>query len=696
MPYTYASAITDLMDYLELGKGDIQEIESTRGRGFVCKINNEDVVIFAYPISCKANNTQNFFDTRDSGADERKATWDYARYNNLKYFCLAVNTEQERYKNYILSLESSEEDIRKVSYRRHDSNPNATGTQVNIPNDFIPSGWFRRIRTPKGFVISAVHRQYAKEYLKYFDNRPYYHDDNDPEGSGELEERVREELPFEQSKECARRIVDIIYDIDQMRRISGKFENDEKNVKIKTTELGGNYLCYMFAKPSSEKYNENIEGKTWVFTDKEYNIAIGDLREVCRLTTEWESTDMDPAKNGNYLRALMAVVNECYSDIIKIYEEDGKWYLERLKKEFKLGCLPETIDSSIRARFVNSLLAKPFVILTGNSGTGKTRIAKQISEYLETEDENREKNWLIVPVGADWTDNSRVLGYYNPLANNGKGKYEKTSILRLIERANAHPDVPYFLILDEMNLSHVERYFSDFLSHMETPDNPFEIAGYTENNDSDGNDSTAAGDVVTGRIDYPANLFVIGTVNIDETTYMFSPKVLDRANVIEFKPEQKDVMDLFKGSVRHAKIIPANNGTAESFLELAKEIRDGASDLDAGQMETISNVFDEIYSITAKYGFEFAYRTVIEIRRYISSALKLADSPENFDLNCAIDEQLLQKVLPKIHGNRKEIGNMLDELKTVCNRTDRNLPLSSAKIEQMKGKLDAVQYASFI
>ena len=177
---------------------------------------------------------------------------------------------------------------------------------------------------------------------------------------------------------------------------------------------------------------------------------------------------------------------------------------------------------------ITSLLAKPFVILTGNSGTGKTRISKQFAEYLEVIDINGEKNWLIVPVGADWTDNARVLGFYNPLADNGVGKYEKTGIIKLIERANDNPEIPYFLLLDEMNLSHVERYFSDFLSHMETPDNPFEIDGYRNKDDEDES---------TGKLPYPENLFVIGTVNIDETTYMFSPKVLDRANVIEFKPD---------------------------------------------------------------------------------------------------------------------------------------------------------------
>ena len=319
------------------------------------------------------------------------------------------------------------------------------------------------------------------------------------------------------------------------------------------------------------------------------------------MSAEWVSSELGTGgDNNNYLLALIGIVNKYYSSFLKIYKESDKWYLEYLNKDFSLNSLPQDFDSSYVKRFVRSLLAKPFVILTGNSGAGKTRIAKQFSEYLETEDENKEKNWLIVPVGADWTDNSRVMGYYNPLADNGKGKYEKTGILRLIERANAHPDVPYFLILDEMNLSHVERYFSDFLSHMETPDSPFEIVGYDDSDDQD-DTAAAARDEIIGRVAYPANLFVVGTVNIDETTYMFSPKVLDRANVIEFRPKQKDVMDLFNGSVRYSKVSPANDGTAESFLSLAKAIRDGESDLDAGRMEDVSKVFDEVYRITAKY-----------------------------------------------------------------------------------------------
>lgn len=494
-------------------------------------------------------------------------------------------------------------------------------------------------------------------------------------------------------KDCAKVIVDSIYKIDKFERIRERFAVMDQNIKIDTSNTdgllpNGNWLRYMFARPSSGMYApEASDEKSRVF-ETEYSLTVDGEELKCKLTTEWVGSEVtEGAQGNNYLQALIKLVNKYYSDVIEIKEESGEYYLYFLKQEFLIEDLPDAFDSVFSRRYITSLLAKPFVILTGNSGTGKTRISKQFAEYLEVIDTNGEKNWLIVPVGADWTDNARVLGFYNPLAENGVGRYEKTGILKLIERANNNPEIPYFLILDEMNLSHVERYFSDFLSHMETPDNPFELDGYKNSDDEVES---------TGRLPYPDNLFVIGTVNIDETTYMFSPKVLDRANVVEFKPDKDDVLNMFNASGQQVKITPAKSGVAEAFLRLAKEIRSGESGLDDGQMAEVKEVFTSIYDIVEKNGYEFAYRTVREIRQYLSAAFRLSGHWTDQERYCAMDEQLLQKVLPKIHGNRKEIGNMLEELEKVCRQDGKELKLSAKKIEQMKGKLAAVQYASFI
>lgn len=347
---------------------------------------------------------------------------------------------------------------------------------------------------------------------------------------------------------------------------------------------------------------------------------------------------------------------------------------------FTLSTLDPIFTTPYALRFITSLLAKPFVILSGNSGTGKTRIAKEFAEYLQVTDEAGRKNWELVPVGADWTDNTEVLGYYDPLGgDDGKGTYRASRILQLLVRANAHPTVPYFLILDEMNLSHVERYFSDFLSHMETEGNPFVLEGFGK------------------EVLYPQNLFVVGTVNMDETTYMFSPKVLDRANVIEFKPAEEDVLGLFKEGPKQKPVDKAPRGLAEGFLQLALTVRQDEL-VEGLDYDRIQAVFRDVYEITDRAGFAFAFRTVKEICRYVAASYALSEMPlEKFNegkLMTVVDEQLFQKVLPKVYGNKKEIGGLIRDLQDLCGREE--LPLSRQKLASMKGKLDAVQFASFM
>ena len=178
----------------------------------------------------------------------------------------------------------------------------------------------------------------------------------------------------------------------------------------------------------------------------------------------------------------------------------------------------------LTTRFISSLLTKPFVILTGLSGSGKTKLAQAFTRWI-CQDENQ---YCVVPVGADWTNREPLLGYPNALKPDEYVKPDN-GVLDLIIRANKNSSLPYFLILDEMNLSHVERYFADFLSVMESNE---EIPLFAEG---------AVNNGVPAKLNLSDNLFIIGTVNIDETTYMFSPKVLDRANTIEFRVNEDEI-----------------------------------------------------------------------------------------------------------------------------------------------------------
>lgn len=546
----------------------------------------------------------------------------------------------------------------------------------------------------KKIAVPDASSAYIGNLIYYLAKRPDLYDRLEKEVTFQIGNAGNAKKLSRITKDCARQIIDVIYNIDKFEKIKSLLDINEKNVKVNISRTGGllpagNFLRYLFARPNSDLYAGDSD-KARVFVDKEYTISFETENVECRLTTEWVDSELVEGGNGNYLKALIAIVNEYYKENIEIKTILGERYLYMIKEKFEFKDLPEVLKTDFARRYITSLLAKPFVILTGNSGTGKTRISKQFAEYLEWESDEGKKNWVIIPVGADWTDNTKILGYYNPLAEDGNGKYEKTKIVELIEEANRHKEIPYFVILDEMNLSHVERYFSDFLSHMETPDTPFELEGYTR------------------RLDYPENMFVVGTVNIDETTYMFSPKVLDRANVIEFKPQKEDVFKVFSAAGTVGKMVPVNDGSAQAFLKLAKEIRTGKfavdedlthyytdvdGDFTGSNLDYVEGVFSDIYEIVQKYDFEFAFRTVKEIRNYIAAAYELLEKTE-FNLNQIIDEQLLQKILPKIHGNKKEIGQMLEELTGLCDKY--SLVLSKKKIEQMKGKLAKVQYASFI
>ena len=177
MPYTTRDATRTLFGYLGLNETEVEFIPETSNRAFIFNLPNEDrCVIFIYPISRKVDNTKNFFDTRDSGARERGVAWNYALENGLKYFCIAVHDQFERYTDYAFSLECNEQRIAQVA-GTVDVRRNGSGTQVVIPSDFIPSKPFERIKTRFGFYIGVAHKDFLVNYLESYDNRPYMEQD---------------------------------------------------------------------------------------------------------------------------------------------------------------------------------------------------------------------------------------------------------------------------------------------------------------------------------------------------------------------------------------------------------------------------------------------------------------------------------------------------------------------------------------
>jgi len=277
--------------------------------------------------------------------------------------------------------------------------------------------------------------------------------------------------------------------------------------------------------------------------------------------------------------------------------------------------------------------------------------------------------YAVVPVGADWTDNRNVVGYVNYLRKDTAGNpiYQATPVLELLLRATADPAHPYFLILDEMNLSHVERYFSDFLSAMESK-KPIPL--HQEEHAL----RAPSGAVVEREIAFPENLFVIGTVNVDETTYMFSPKVLDRANVLEFRIGTEQAKDFLADSGKQVATTTPAPGAQLAFLDLSRRARGLAGPSLAGPGEaalvecrqSLQGFFDLLH----RSRLEFAFRTIAEITRYLHVDFEFAAPKSEWRWQDCMDAQVLQKILPKLHGSRRRLEAILVALATYCEKRD--------------------------
>ncbi len=317
--------------------------------------------------------------------------------------------------------------------------------------------------------------------------------------------------------------------------------------------------------------------------------------------------------------------------------------------------------------FLLALKVKPFVILTGNSGTGKTKLAQLYGQYLS----KGKERYLVVPVGANWTEKRHIFGYLNIMT----GEYQSTPALDFIIRASEDPENPYLLILDEMNLSHVERYFADFLSAIESGE-PVPL----HNSECE----------IPESIKIPGNLLVVGTVNVDETTYMFSPKVLDRANTIEFEttPPGEYLNGWEEGKPRgDLKFLEDPLNHHEPRIE------DMRSDLEFVWDSLVSEL-QFFHTALREPGFEFGFRVTEEVLRFMHAAWIYSGRPNPWpDWERYMDAQIKQKILPKIHGPERLLKGTLDKLRDHCRD---KYPASERKLTEMIETLKAQRYVSFI
>lgn len=374
--------------------------------------------------------------------------------------------------------------------------------------------------------------------------------------------------------------------------------------------------------------------------------------------------------------------------------------------------------------YITALRTKPFMLLAGISGTGKSRIVRKLAQASITEDiqklyvpksiENGFKRWELhkpanfelLQVKPNWHNSLEVVGYKS---NIGGAHYEFTPFVEFVVRAWKHQDVPFFLCLDEMNLAPVEQYFAEFLSAIESRSiengeyetdpiiKPFmnfgeevctqminHLVGKVDASNviPDSIEAKLVERFKTKGLTLPKNLFVLGTVNMDETTFSFSRKVLDRAMSIVMNDVEYD--KFFTGETENDM---AEFDDRTKSLLINRPIRGlEAEDNDAEVVEQYLTAVNEKLNNTP---FKLGYRAANEALLYVSAAHHFDGS---VDVNSALDEFTLMKILSRIEGDKRSIGNLLQELLQVINES---YPASNKKLVQMAETLQNKQFVSY-
>jgi len=320
-------------------------------------------------------------------------------------------------------------------------------------------------------------------------------------------------------------------------------------------------------------------------------------------------------------------------------------------------------DETLRNYHI-SLKTRPFVILAGLSGTGKSKLSQLYAEALGHT--TKDDRYLRVAVRPSWNDDRYLLGYLNTIT----GDYIAEPALDFIIQAERDRENLYFFCLDEMNLAHVEYYFSQFLSALEEEETadrriPLFSRSLAASMEDEGREIGYEREVII-----PPNLLFTGTINVDETTQPLSDKVIDRANTIEFFE-----VDLEK--------VPPRRPTPEvTRVPAATWHGYRASTPDTSYREHVV----AISKILNKVGLGLGYRVLREIEMYLANSRGLLEPDVAFDL------QIKQRILPRVRGSLA----LRDTLKgLIAFMHEHDLPRSEVRLEEMAQRLTRDGYTSF-
>lgn len=336
------------------------------------------------------------------------------------------------------------------------------------------------------------------------------------------------------------------------------------------------------------------------------------------------------------------------------------------------------LQSKSHLPYLTALRTKPFMLLAGISGTGKSRIVRKLAQATTTQTyanendrwcDNRPENFELIQVKPNWHNSMDVVGFYSNISK----KYEFTPFVEFIVKAWQHKDTPYFLCLDEMNLAPVEEYFAEFLSAIEsrsTDENgdyvtdpiikPFKDFGKNDHGEDIGKNmlkhlfgeadpidkNPLAIQFYEKGLTLPPNLMVMGTVNMDETTFTFSRKVLDRAMSVEMN--EVDYDKFLSGETEEFPLLTDFNNLLVNRPQKASEVKD---DIDG---EKVMAYLKDVNALLENTPFKLGYRASNEAMLYVAANKVLAG--EQFSMASALDDFTLMKILSRIEGDDQRLG----------------------------------------
>ena len=412
-------------------------------------------------------------------------------------------------------------------------------------------------------------------------------------------------------------------------------------------------------------------------------------------TTDFYTAQIEgqPLANGTYYLTLggsssLAMLPKSEYNVVQFDNVVFNTLLNSKKNNFE-----SKLEDNCFAFFTAAIKSKPFLLLAGISGTGKSRIVREFAfkscpEYLQDKDGTTPGNYCMIEVKPNWHDSTELLGYYSRLGS--KPGYQFTKFVKFLVKAKMYPNVPFFVCLDEMNLAPVEQYFAEILSILETRKVVIgedgnktikteaiidaehfkalgKIGGFAPNFtdrdiymklydiDTESDIDEAVGkrtDLKTEGLTLPDNVVIIGTVNMDDTTHQFSRKVIDRAMTIEMNGG--NLRTMFGGS-KNLEYLPDEKQKEwqNAFIRryvTADEVLEAHSDVAKELVEKLPAQLEEINKALKGTPFEVSYRVLNELT--IMVGVMLDEGKELDDaIAQSVNNILLMKILPRIEGD---------------------------------------------